>query len=406
MTRLDEGGRAPVPMYLNGLLLVSIYAFVAALMFGRGVVWTTLHVCAALTAMIFALNWRNWRRLWSRSMLWYSIMAAWLFVGGILASGEELADHYHINLLAGAVPVMALLVLRVEPPLPSHAMLVATMALVFVLSQAAALLIFPGRAGLFSNIHYLSLYSALAAPVLVFLLCRRADRTRWLFALALAVDVSIVLQTQSRPAYLALMTGAAVVLPFLRRGSRWPALALIVVLPAAVYVTGLFGVDQRVDDLLENLAQDERVALWSEAGRMQLDSSPKQWLLGHGFGRFHQDYQAYSSFQGADERFHYPHNFLMELLYSHGLVGLTLGVAAFAGYVSRLITAIRASRERDERRFGLLLLSLVAVHIAHTFLTLPMFSRAGFFSLSLILGTSFQYFRSVLPGESFHAARV
>ena len=259
------------------------------------------------------------------------------------------------------------------------------------IAKAAAI---ANAAALFPNIHLLALYSVLTLPILFYFSLQPGNAMRWLFLLALLGDFWLLMKTQSRPGFLALLAGSLAVVPLLSFRLALAALAAAILVPTGLYVTGAFGFGARVTELIEHFAREERLAMWRETLALLQANSVSEWIFGHGFGQFLLDYKAYSSFHGQQD-FSFPHNFVLELLYSHGVLGLVLVVGGYIGLFRLLVKALRGGIEGTYRQLGLLLICVLTVHGVHTFLTLPIFSRPALFPLSLILGAAFRFLRGL-----------
>ena len=89
---------------------------------------------------------------------------------------------------------------------------------------------------------------------------------------------------------------------------------------------------------------DERLVLWGDSWKMQVESSLQNWIFGHGFGGFRENFSEYSSFSNAIQ-FVFPHNFLLEVLYNNGLLGVMSFPAAFTGIIIKLHKNYRISKD-------------------------------------------------------------
>jgi hypothetical protein len=379
--------------FFPSLLIASVYGLAASQLFGRGAN-LSLDVCAvAVTALL--LRHRGGLRV-DRPLGAVLALAALLFVQGHLVS-EVPAEHARISktLLWTALTVVALTMAAVPayrvPRLPAG--WIASLPVLYVVLQAGAYSLHYAEAGLFDNIHYPALYAVLTLPVLFHFAVTIQNPWRGLFVLALLGDTALLLKTQSRPGFLALAAAALVTLPFLSPRVRWASCAGLLGVPGVLYAAGWFGFSARMNDLAVNFFKDERFTLWRETVQLQGESAFPQWLFGHGFGGFFWNYRLVSSFYPRDD-LSFPHNFFLEVLYSHGVIGLILVPAAYALFFRKLVLTITATADPSRRRIGVLLLSLNAAHLVDTFLTQPLFSRPTLFSLGLILGASLYFFRT------------
>ena len=302
------------------------------------------------------------------------------------------------------VILISLLPARIPGPV-GHRTLITLILTVCVLAQCAAWLwggeevYMTGQyQGLYSNPHYLAMYAVLAAFFLAYLIgCQRGWQVLALGGLLL-LDLWLLALTRSVPALLGMLMGILALLPC--GSSRLRATIMVVVGLATVvalgtYAVGGFELSRMVTGLVSFIEREERWVLWREFWILQGRSTELQWWFGHGFGQFLNDYMSVSSFHAKLVEpyvdFASPHNYLLELLYSHGIMGLLLFVLAYGLWFWGLCQAIVASHRVDRRRLGLLLLSLAVAQSVLGFLTMPFFSRRNLYLVSLLLGISLRY---------------
>jgi O-antigen ligase len=376
------------------LLLLGLYGFAFALLLGRSNFEPALYATALGAGAVLVARADDLRP--SRPLLAALAFGAVFLVQGWAAADGPIAGKFHIALgwamvLAAAVTLAP----RGIGPRFGHPAVAAVLLVLFVVIQATAYELRIHRAirspnpeavALFSNMHYLALYAAMTLPILYYLALNMRSAWRWVLGLALAGDFWLLMQTHSRPGYMALIAAAAVTVPFLAGRLRLAVLAAVVGIPALLYLSGAFGFAARLDDFFIHLAQEERAAVWRETWMLQEASSPKQWWLGHGMGRFFHDYQAVSSFHALDRDHSSPHNHFLDLLYSHGIIGLILFVLAYGLLYAKLAGVILRSRDVARRRFGILLVSVTTAHLIMGFFTIPFFSRHNILPFGLILG--------------------
>ena len=273
--------------------------------------------------------------------------------------------------------------------------------MVFVLAQVGAWFWRPqpymdGRLlGVFSNPHYLALYTLLALGLLIYLIDFYRGWRGWLLGVVLVLDVLLLILSRSLPAWLGLVAGTLVLLPYAPRWRAVMTLALFLLLLAGVHLSGWFDLSVGIKTALIYLASDERWVLWREFWILQQESTGWQWLLGHGFGQFLNDYMPVSSFhaQRVEPYFDFasPHNYFLELLYSHGFIGVLLLCLGYGLWLGGLVRGINTSGTVDQRRQGMLLLSLVTAQCVLGFFTMPFFARHNLFPVSVLLGISLRY---------------
>jgi|694.fasta_scaffold73886_3 hypothetical protein len=248
-----------------------------------------------------------------------------------------------------------------------------------------------GKVGLFSNVHYMSMYCVMTFPILMYAITNAPSlRVRWFMSLTLLGDVWLLLETHSRPGYLAVMFSALVVIPFMAPHLRWRLGTLTASIPILLYLGNVAGFSARVDDFADHFAQDERWEIWVEAIRLQMQSTGLHWLRGHGIGAFHHDFRAFALSLGMGTYLS-QHNFFMEILYSHGVIGLIVVTLAYGFFIYRLARITWFDNYLPSRRIGLLLLSVATAQWVHGFSTVPFFSRDYLLPLGFVLGAGFLY---------------
>jgi O-Antigen ligase len=249
-----------------------------------------------------------------------------------------------------------------------------------------------GKSGLFSNVHYQAMYSVMTLPIGVYVVFNsRVFMMRLMMALTLIGNLWLLLETRSRPGYLALLCSAWVVIPFLKSRLRWKVIILTVSVPAILYLGNIANFSTRVDEFLAHFAQEERWTIWTEAIRLQKRSTEIQWLLGHGFGAFYHDFRAFALSQKEMSTFLSQHNFFMEILYSHGVLGLLVVTLSYGSFIYRLAQVTWLDDCPYSRQIGLLLLSVATAQLVHGFSTVPFFSRDYLLPLGFVLGAGFLY---------------
>jgi hypothetical protein len=387
--RLSPQSALPASQYC---LLAGVYGLALSLLLSLGTYKEALYLCALGTAGCLILGVpraRLDRPVWV--MLGFGAV---FLVQGWLMAARPIAGRFHLVLAWSMVAAMAVALLpdRIGRGL-SHHTLLGGLLVAFVAVQTVAFEVVTKKywAGLFSNIHYMAFYSVTTMPMLACLAVQAKSRFRWVFALALLGDFLLLMKTHSRPGYLALLAAALATVPFMAPRIRLAVLAGIVLVPALLYFSGLFGFAARWDDLITHFGEEERPAIWRETwGLLQKDSG-LQWWLGHGFGQFYEDYLVIPVNHWWKDYYASPHNYVLELLYSHGWVGLILFVAAFVLFFRALASAVSGDTDGIRRQMGITLASIATAQFVIGFLTLPFFARHNLYPFSLVLGASLRY---------------
>ena len=118
-----------------------------------------------------------------------------------------------------------------------------------------------------------------------------------------------------------------------------------------------------------------------------MDSSISQWIFGHGFHVFVNEFKLYSQYhmQGID--FKTPHNFILEILYTSGVVGMTLATVLLCYIYKKILLMIKTSI--DYKDFALLLLALLTTNLIAVGITESFYSG---FNLTMIAIVSSVFF--------------
>jgi O-antigen ligase len=236
-------------------------------------------------------------------------------------------------------------------------------------------------AGLFSNIHYMAEYALIVAPLLVLEIQRYRGWKKGILILALVGDFLLLLATKSRPGYFAAMASVLVLLPWVAPAIRYRLIVGLILIIGMLYAGNLGHFADRLNDLAQNLAHEERMTIWGEFFEMLTLNTPLQWLFGHGLGQFALDF-AERAEHHAMPPFLSPHNFLFEILYSHGVLGvMTTLIILVLPYWFLLQKKI----ENHELERLALTASLTALWV-HAFFTIPFFSRDFLLPLGLLWG--------------------
>ncbi|NCA88993.1 MAG: hypothetical protein EOM92_08765 [Gammaproteobacteria bacterium] len=382
------------------ILLLGIYGFAISLAFQLGGYRSFLH--ASLLPFAWMLFQGRGTLPWSKPLWWLlGLGGVFLLQGLAMATGPIEGGHHEVLGWSLFAAILITLLPAQVGPRGDHRSLLAVITVVFVLAQVGAWFWRPqpymdGRLlGVFSNPHYLALYTLLALGLLIYLIDFYRGWRGWLLGVVLVLDVLLLILSRSLPAWLGLVAGTLVLLPYAPRWRAVMTLALFLLLLAGVHLSGWFDLSVGIKTALIYLASDERWVLWREFWILQQESTGWQWLLGHGFGQFLNDYMPVSSFhaQRVEPYFDFasPHNYFLELLYSHGFIGVLLLCLGYGLWLGGLVRGINTSGTVDQRRQGMLLLSLVTAQCVLGFFTMPFFARHNLFPVSVLLGISLRY---------------
>ena len=265
------------------------------------------------------------------------------------------------------------------------AILLFSIVSVAVCWQFVAYTVFKLPYGTFSNPHYIANFSILTLPVVAYALLVTEGWYRYLFALTAVLDLLLVLKIGSRPAITGLVFGTLFVVVFLTQGRRrWIGLLLVLAGIGILFLTQYAGVTTRFETLIANLPKEERVQLWIDTWGMLKDNTLMAWIMGNGIGGFHAVYpeRVSAAFTGVVS----PHNYLLEILYDNGMIGVIL---VFGAMLALFISGLRAALHAPGKKLRILMKCMIVIFISwfvHTGFTFPFYSKYAQYSLSFVLG--------------------
>ena len=386
---------------VDGLLTLGLLIFLLSLLLGRGT-YTIGLVLMGLGVFLGGL-YRQELFNWTRPLgVFIGLMTVWVLQGFLMASDSPY--DMVVPLFGSMVVVAGILQL---PPTPGSKIRwepLLTACLVFFVTIHLTYDVFwtrwPkfGKSALFTTIHYIAQYAVFTLPFLVMEALRTLGRVRWLMVLLILGDLWLLLESRSRPGYLSLIASVLVVLPYLGRGLRWQSLGLLVGLLGILYLCNVAHFQERINEMALHFYEDERGEIWFETWLLQSKSTPMEWILGHGLGQFAHDYQIVSLLKRI-KPYWSPHCFFFEILYSHGLFGVMVMVAAGVIFFQQLLKAIKGSIGAD-RTLGLLLLATATAELVDGFFTIPFWSRNFLYPMSLVVGASFLYLQRLLVTDT------
>jgi O-antigen ligase len=249
--------------------------------------------------------------------------------------------------------------------------------------QFAARYLFHLPYGTYSNPHQLAIFTALALPPIVYFFFVSKDWYKIIFVPVAIMAAALLLQTSSRPAFLAIICGTLFVVIFLSKGwHRWLSLILIFSVIAVLYITDYASVITRMKDLLVDVPKEERVMWAADSWKMLKDNSLLAWLLGNGIGSVRVFSPKY--LWGS---MNFPHNYFLEILFDNGIIGVVL---IFGGLAFLFISTMRTIKKRSDKETCLLMKCMVAMFLIwfiHCSLTFPFYSNYSLYPLAYILGT-------------------
>lgn len=260
------------------------------------------------------------------------------------------------------------------------------LALIFsyVAIQAIAFWYFKLPHGTTKNPHYLAIYSALMLIASVYCFFKATNTVKVALA-ASAVCLGIfLLHSSSRPTWIGLIISALLLLFFMNRRTRVLAALSFMGVLAGLILANIGNFASRFGDLLGHLSTEERVVIWRDAWRMQLDSTNSQWLLGHGLNSFKENFKPYSYYHLQNIDYNSPHNFFLELLYLSGFAGLILAVSLYWILYRNLLVSIK--NQAAQKPIYLLLFAVLTTNLILVSITLPFFTSYNLNVIAIVFG--------------------
>lgn len=240
--------------------------------------------------------------------------------------------------------------------------------------------------GTTKNPHYLAQGCMLLLLLLGY--CWHIMKTyqKWLTgALSLCLFWLLII-TLSRPAWIGFVVGLAVMLVFLSFRQKMILASSFILVSTFLFYTNLGHFADRVCDLYLNVSTEERVLIWHNMWQMLSANSPSEWIIGQGMSQFSEHFKSYSEYHLRGVDFNSPHNFILELLYMHGALGLLLCL----GFILTIyIKLVRLYRLQVEQRLTLLMLVMLSANIAFTSITLPFYTAYNLNIIAIVVGVMF-----------------
>jgi O-Antigen ligase len=242
--------------------------------------------------------------------------------------------------------------------------------------------------GIYSNIHHISEYVILIAPFLAFFFLTQQGWRKWMYALALVGELSLLVSANSRPGYLAMISSILVAVPLVSFTTRWRLISGMLLVVALLYFGDIGHFATRMNDLAAN--SDERMVIWKEWKNLFLDGDCMARWFGHGLGQFTQDFHEAAVRNGFPD-FQSPHNVIFEILYSHGILGLLWVLTGLFFFAGALVLTLLKETHVTRRMEGLTLVSAMIGLAAHVYFTMPFFSRDFMLPFGLLSGLGLLY---------------
>ncbi|HCW91573.1 MAG TPA: hypothetical protein DHU56_16220 [Marinobacter sp.] len=267
-----------------------------------------------------------------------------------------------------------------------------------VVVELYGILVVNSRSSYFWNPHYLANYCLIS--IVVFSCCFVNWNNPWVrcaFLTLILLTVYLLLKSQSRPAWIAIGFVTVAIISIYLRGRRF-LVALLCLLSCIAFLymvfPSIFG--DRLNQLLYNIHDEERVRIWSDSLVMLSEMPVSRWLFGYGPGSSQSFVPNYMAAQYSNIEF--PHNFVIELIFESGVVGLFLWSLIFLFLFRVGMSA--AAMARSYRPYILIIMWGMVAHLGFVSIVIPFYSKhvllsqAPFWALILWL---YQQRREISP---------
>lgn len=255
---------------------------------------------------------------------------------------------------------------------------------IYILAQAVAIWLSGRNYGTTTNPHYLAFYSAASLIFSLYAFFKIKKSLRWILAIEILLLGVFLVNTGSRPTWIGLIVASFLVMFYLDHKTRKWALMTFITVLTTLSVANIGGFESRFSNLLLNLKTEERVTIWQDVWRMQIDSSASQWVFGHGLDVFKEHFKAYSHYHLESIDFNSPHNFILELLYTVGIIGVGLATILITLMFRYLSLALKANT--PDNAIYLLLLAVFTTMLITVSITVPYFSGYNLNTMTFIFG--------------------
>ena len=261
--------------------------------------------------------------------------------------------------------------------------IVTGMIIVYVATQMFSVFILNIHFGTLKNPHYLAQYSMLLIPVFFLLLHDANTKFKLTIFGLLACVVGLLLHTNSRPAWLSLIL--TVLIMSLYHKHKLKAFVGVVTVILLLWVTDIGNFSDQLTKLFKQITTEERVYIWSDIWHLQQKSTIKQWLFGHGLDGYESQFTHFGNLElGGTATFNSPHNFLLEILYTAGVLGF-IGVVAFYFILYRKLFQELTGTEQF-KNLTLLLITLLTMNLFFVAIIVPIFSSYHLLITALVCG--------------------
>jgi len=323
-----------------------------------------------------------------RNFLILLCLAAILLLLSALFSGAHTDTHRVYRVIKMLIIVFAIHCLCLGNLDKRVFFLIGALLAILVILQFVARTFLHMPYGTYSNPHYLANLASLTLPLFFYYYFVTPRPCNFLIVPLAFMDLDLLLRTSSRPAILALSVGTVFAIFFLIRSRRkWIALAALIGGCILLYVTNYANVIEGIEGLIINLPTEERVQFWTDTWKMLEHNSIGAWLIGNGIGSFPESFHVYSIPQY--NFFSFPHNHLLQILFTSGIIGLLLIVA---GQVFLLFLLMKLSSRTVDPKRRIFINCMTVIYVTwliFSSLVFGFYSRFTLYPFGFIIGITF-----------------
>jgi O-antigen ligase len=277
---------------------------------------------------------------------------------------------------------------------------------------------------------HLSIYTAAAFLLAIYFLVKSSWRLK---VLTLPILISLflfILYTSWRPVWLGIIIGLGVSILLCYKQQRKFIISGFILMQVILFASNVGHFRDRMFNLVTQHASEERTIIWQDAWKMQVASPAQQWLIGHGLMSFKEDFKLYSRFYLNPElislppprdrkywvynqtvndylihfrlysnyvklkktdsllnksiNFRSPHNLLLDVLYTSGLLGLIF-IGGFYYFMMRYLTRL-SHFSNESRLLACVTLSALLSNLIVNGLNFPFFLHFNIMPIAFICG--------------------
>lgn len=237
----------------------------------------------------------------------------------------------------------------------------------------------------FIDAYHLAIYCALMLIIAIYYFFL-VNRLLKLILIIIIFTLSYyVLMTSWRPIWLGLAISSLFLFVLFDKRQRLLLIAAMLLLQVMLFTTNVGNYGGRLIELAKNINTEERNYIWRDAWKMQMHSPVKNWIIGHGIDSFKNDFKPYSNYITPGITFESPHNVVLEVLYSSGLLGLFF-VTCFYYFLVTYLFKIARFDQKNKILACVLLILLTTTQIING-LNFQFLMRYNVFPLAFICGT-------------------